>query len=119
MNVAIDIVSDLVCPWCFIGKARLKGALALVKEKHPDVEFQINWLPYFLNPDTPKASESYRAYTILRGLIYLCAGFSSILILVIIGYVFSKAIPHFHFKNLIEPMSQLNDSLQKERNQRK
>lgn len=45
--------------------------------------------------------------TILRGLIYLCAGFSSILILVIIGYVFSKAIPHFHFKNLIEPMSQL------------
>ena len=45
--------------------------------------------------------------TIPRGLIYLCAGFSSILILVIIGYVFSKAIPHFHFKNLIEPMSQL------------
>ena len=45
--------------------------------------------------------------TILRGLIYLCAVFSSILILVIIGYVFSKAIPHFHFKNLIEPMSQL------------
>ena len=62
MNVAIDIVSDLVCPWCFIGKARLKGALALVREKHPDVEFQINWLPYFLNPDTPKAGESYRAY---------------------------------------------------------
>jgi predicted DsbA family dithiol-disulfide isomerase len=62
MNVAIDIVSDLVCPWCFIGKARLKGALALVKEKHPDVEFQINWLPYFLNPDTPKAGESYRGY---------------------------------------------------------
>lgn len=62
MIVAIDVVSDLVCPWCFIGKARLKGALALVKEKHPDVEFQINWLPYFLNPDTPKAGESYRAY---------------------------------------------------------
>ena len=62
MNVAIDVVSDLVCPWCFIGKARLKGALVLVTEKHPDVEFQINWLPYFLNPDTPKAGESYRAY---------------------------------------------------------
>ncbi|MFT3850620.1 MAG: DsbA family oxidoreductase [Propionivibrio sp.] len=62
MNVAIDIVSDLVCPWCFIGKARLKGALALVKETHPDAEFQINWLPYFLNPDTPKAGESYLAY---------------------------------------------------------
>ncbi len=62
MNVAVDIVSDLVCPWCFIGKARLKAALALVKEMHPDVEFQINWLPYFLNPETPKAGESYRAY---------------------------------------------------------
>ena len=62
MNVAVDIVSDLVCPWCFIGKARLKGALALVKEKHPDVQFQINWLPYFLNPDTPKSGESYRGY---------------------------------------------------------
>ena len=62
MNVAVDIVSDLVCPWCFIGKARLKGALALLKEKYPDVQFQINWLPYFLNPDTPKAGESYRAY---------------------------------------------------------
>lgn len=61
MIVAIDVVSDLVCPWCFIGKARLKGALALVKAKHPDVEFQVNWLPYFLNPDTPKAGESYRA----------------------------------------------------------
>lgn len=62
MIVAIDVVSDLVCPWCFIGKARLKGALALVKEKHPDVEFQVNWLPFFLNPDTPKAGESYRAF---------------------------------------------------------
>ena len=39
--------------------------------------------------------------TILRGLIYLCAGFSSILILVIIGYVFSKAIPHFNIINTL------------------
>ena len=62
MNIAIDIVSDFVCPWCFIGKARLKSAMALVLEKHPDVRFQLNWLPYFLNPDTPPAGESYRAY---------------------------------------------------------
>ena len=41
--------------------------------------------------------------TILRGLIYLCAGFSSILILVIIGYVFSKAIRHFHFIHIYLP----------------
>jgi len=62
MNVAIDIVSDFVCPWCFIGKARLKDALQLVREKHPDVRFQINWLPYFLNPDTPPSGESYRQF---------------------------------------------------------
>lgn len=62
MIVAIDVVSDLVCPWCFIGKARLQTALELVGEKHPDTQFQINWLPYFLNPDTPPAGEPYRAY---------------------------------------------------------
>ena len=62
MNVAIDIVSDFVCPWCFIGKARLKAATALVLEKHPQTRFQFNWLPYFLNPDTPLAGEPYRAF---------------------------------------------------------
>ena len=62
MILAIDIVSDFVCPWCFIGKARLNGAIAQVLEKHPGVRFQFNWLPYFLNPDTPPAGESYRAY---------------------------------------------------------
>ena len=34
MNVSIDIVSDFICPWCFIGKKRLKDALALVQEKN-------------------------------------------------------------------------------------
>lgn len=62
MNVAIDIVSDLVCPWCFIGKHRLAQAVALVQEKHPETRFQFNWLPYFLNPDTPIKGEPYRAF---------------------------------------------------------
>ncbi|MBL8416204.1 MAG: DsbA family oxidoreductase [Propionivibrio sp.] len=62
MNLAIDIVSDPVCPWCFIGKHRLTSALALVREKHPEVRFQFNWLPYFLNPDTPLRGEPYRAF---------------------------------------------------------
>lgn len=62
MNIAIDIVSDFVCPWCFIGKTRLKSALALVLEKHPDTSFQINWLPYFLSPDAPSAGEPYQAF---------------------------------------------------------
>ena len=62
MNFAIDIASDFVCPWCFIGKSRLKSAVAEVQAKHPEVRFQFNWLPYFLDPNTPAAGESYRAY---------------------------------------------------------
>ncbi len=62
MNVAIDIVSDFVCPWCFIGKHRLAQAVALVQARQPKARFQFNWLPYFLNPDTPVQGEPYRAF---------------------------------------------------------
>jgi predicted DsbA family dithiol-disulfide isomerase len=62
MNIAIDVVSDFVCPWCFIGKSRLKNAIELVGAKRPDAAFQINWLPYFLNPGTPSAGEPYRTF---------------------------------------------------------
>lgn len=46
----IDIFSDVVCPWCFIGKRRLEKALAL----RPDVEAEITWRPFQLNPDMPR-----------------------------------------------------------------
>lgn len=62
MNVAIEIVSDFVCPWCFIGKTHLAAATLLVRENHPQTRFQFNWLPYFLNPGTPPAGEPYRAF---------------------------------------------------------
>ena len=39
MNVAIDIVSDLVCPWCFIGKHRLAQAIALTERSDDSLEF--------------------------------------------------------------------------------
>ena len=38
----IDIVSDVVCPWCYIGKRRIENALALV----PDVPVEVRWRPY-------------------------------------------------------------------------
>lgn len=44
--VAIDVISDVVCPWCFIGKRRLEKALARV----PDLAVTVRWRPYFLNP---------------------------------------------------------------------
>ena len=46
----IDIVSDVVCPWCYIGKRRIEDALALT----PDVPVEVNWRPFFLNPWIPR-----------------------------------------------------------------
>jgi len=47
--VRIDVVSDVVCPWCFIGKRRLEKALALAS----DVPVEVHWRPYFLNDWIP------------------------------------------------------------------
>ena len=45
----IDIVLDVICPWCFIGKRRLEQALAL----RPEIEAEIAWRPFQLNPEMP------------------------------------------------------------------
>lgn len=58
----IDLVSDFVCPWCFLGKARLDKALAEFAMVHPAVRVRVNWLPFFLNRDTPAAGEPYRPF---------------------------------------------------------
>jgi predicted DsbA family dithiol-disulfide isomerase len=55
----IDIVSDIVCPWCWIGTRRLAAAVALVRRDSPDFALQARWRPYFLNPDTPPEGEPY------------------------------------------------------------
>lgn len=57
--LTIDIASDFVCPWCFIGIARLRAAVAMVREDHPDFTYQPRWRPFFLNPDTPPEGEPY------------------------------------------------------------
>lgn len=46
----IDIISDTVCPWCFIGKRRLEKALSMRPEMVPE----INWYPFQLNPEMPE-----------------------------------------------------------------
>jgi predicted DsbA family dithiol-disulfide isomerase len=54
MALSIDVVSDVVCPWCFIGKRRLEGALALYAKAHPDAPApQVTWRPFQLNPGMP------------------------------------------------------------------
>jgi len=55
----IEIVSDVVCPWCFIGTRRLETAVAMVRSQVPDFSYQKRWLPFFLNPDTPPEGEPY------------------------------------------------------------
>jgi predicted DsbA family dithiol-disulfide isomerase len=54
----IDVVSDTVCPWCFIGKRRLERALAM----RPDVPVEIFWRPYRLDPTIPREGVDRRAY---------------------------------------------------------
>jgi predicted DsbA family dithiol-disulfide isomerase len=54
----IDVVSDVVCPWCFIGKRRLEKALALT----PDVPVEVHWRPYFLNDWIPRGGISREEY---------------------------------------------------------
>lgn len=56
--LTIDVVSDVVCPWCYIGKRRIEQALALV----PDVPVVLNYRPYFLNPWVPRAGISRDEY---------------------------------------------------------
>ncbi|HUY19192.1 MAG TPA: DsbA family oxidoreductase [Candidatus Binataceae bacterium] len=50
MDISIDIVSDVVCPWCFIGKRRLEKALAQLEGQ----QVRITWRPFELNPDMPR-----------------------------------------------------------------
>lgn len=56
--VKLDIMSDPICPWCYIGKTHLDRALAA----HPDHPFQIEWHPFQLNPDMPPEGMDRRAY---------------------------------------------------------
>lgn len=54
----LDILSDPICPWCYIGKARLEEALA----ERPDHPLEIQWHPFQLNPDMPLQGMDRRAY---------------------------------------------------------
>ncbi|MFV0491571.1 MAG: DsbA family oxidoreductase [Pseudorhodobacter sp.] len=56
--IRLDIFSDPVCPWCYIGKARLDRAL----ESRPDHPFEIQWHPFQLNPEMPPDGMDRRSY---------------------------------------------------------
>lgn len=57
MILSVDVISDVICPWCFIGKRRLEKAVA---GQHHEV--RVRWLPFQLNPAMPKEGISRREY---------------------------------------------------------
>lgn len=61
-TVQIDIVSDAVCPWCYIGKRHLEAALAEL----PDVEPTVHWRPYQLDPTIPPGGLDRHDYMVRK-----------------------------------------------------
>jgi len=60
VGTRIDIVSDAICPWCYIGKRQLERALATLAED--GLHFSVHWNPFQLNPDMPKEGRDRAAY---------------------------------------------------------
>jgi predicted DsbA family dithiol-disulfide isomerase len=50
-RLSVEVVYDLVCPWCFLGTRRLLRTL----RRRPDLQFELTWRPFLLNPDMPRA----------------------------------------------------------------
>jgi predicted DsbA family dithiol-disulfide isomerase len=59
-GLRIDIVSDAICPWCYIGKRQLERALAALAQE--GLHFSVHWNPFQLNPDMPKEGRDRIAY---------------------------------------------------------
>ncbi len=58
-KIKIDIVSDVVCPWCYIGKRRIEKAMNQLADQF---EFEVSYLPFELNPQTPKEGFNQKEY---------------------------------------------------------
>ena len=60
--LVVDVVSDVVCPWCYIGKRRLEAAIAQWRESDPVLPIEVRWHPFQLNPDLPPEGVDRKAY---------------------------------------------------------
>jgi predicted DsbA family dithiol-disulfide isomerase len=59
VDVTVEVVSDVICPWCFIGKRRLERAAGLLGGRHA---VRVAWRPFRLNPGMPRGGMDRRAY---------------------------------------------------------
>src|SRR6267154_2555523 len=57
--IKIDVVSDVICPWCYIGKRRLEKAIDQLKDK---IDFEVEYHPFELNPNTPKEGLNHKEH---------------------------------------------------------
>jgi predicted DsbA family dithiol-disulfide isomerase len=61
-RLSIEVVHDLVCPWCYLGLRRLLRTL----RRRPDLAFDLTWRPFLLNPDMPRAGMSRTDYVVRK-----------------------------------------------------
>jgi predicted DsbA family dithiol-disulfide isomerase len=61
-RLSIEVVYDLVCPWCFLGTRRLLRTL----RRRPDLLFELTWRPFLLNPDMPRAGMARPDYVVRK-----------------------------------------------------
>ncbi len=61
-QLIISVVSDVVCPWCYLGKRHLDMALRELVQASPELAVSVRWIAYFLNPDATLEGQPYRAY---------------------------------------------------------
>lgn len=58
--ITIDVISDIVCPWCYLGRQRLKAALAML----PEIDVEVRWRPFQLDPNLPKQGKERKRYLV-------------------------------------------------------
>ena len=58
-KIKINVVSDVVCPWCYIGKRRLDKA---IEKLSPEIDFDVQYLPFELNPEMPLSGTNQKEY---------------------------------------------------------
>jgi predicted DsbA family dithiol-disulfide isomerase len=58
MKIKIDVVSDVACPWCYVGMKRLQKALDLV----PEIQAEVSWQPFQLDPSVPAEGRELKDY---------------------------------------------------------
>ena len=61
-KISIDVISDVICPWCFLGKRRLDKALASI----PEIQVEVNFRPFFLDPTIPAEGLDRHDYMVAK-----------------------------------------------------